>query len=217
MHKAKANLRSFICNEGNRKLTFVCSLVTAFLCLFPFASSYLDAHSERLDVSSKAEQLENLQNSVAELKEERTSLESTVKKMRGKLVAENEVETFRNRIVEIVRHSNCHLRNITLGERTQRPWMEQDDVLSDGNDDQDFEEDPTEYSVQTQKLGLSVTGPFDDIRTLMQAVQEIEKFLHTTELDIHSGNDSEISIQWELALIGFVYTPQEDDYDWEEE
>ena len=61
-----------------------------------------------------------------------------------------------------------------------------------------------------------MSGEFQNIQKVIKAIQAIDKFLYTVKLDLESDSNQEIALQWELAIVGLVYTPPEifDDEDW---
>jgi hypothetical protein len=120
--------------------------------------------------------------------------------------------------MELVRASDCRLRNLALGDRTTRRWTEDDSPLSNGDRYDVFGVEPesTPYVLETQNLDLVVTGSFDNIRQLLETVQSQNRFLHTVALDIQTDAVSEIQLHWELSVFCLTHAPEaqeEDDRD----
>ena len=211
-------LRTFLNNPGNQILVFCCTTVLSMLCISPFATAYLEARSERVHSDTVAAQLEQLKTSVDQLDVRLQETQAEAKDLRSRAVSENDVEEFRNTLMELVRKADCRLRGLNVGEQAARRWMEGDDALSgaDHFDTAEFDPVPTDYLLHTQNIDLVVSGRFEGVNRLLTSIQRLGRLAHTRSLDIQKEAHNEIRLHWSLGLCSLSYVPNESEDDWDE-
>ncbi len=190
-------------HSANRTLLFCIAVKIAIIGVMPLANAWVEQRNHRLvadtvrsEVGELEVTVEQLQNILADCRDETGGLEA-------QMIDAEQAERFRDQIVELVRTSDCRLRNLTLGERSHRRWMQDDNPLSDGDFNRfDDEKYMTPYDLESQPLELVVSGSFECIQELLSKTQALPRLFSTQSLEIHTDQShSEITLQWELKLL----------------
>ena len=129
-------------------------------------------------------------------------LNAETAQLRSRLVTVAQADEFRNGIIGLIRENGCRLRSVTPGDHEVRRWMEGDDLESDGFVLGDFEEEPlpTPYSLVSQSLNVQVSGSFENIRSLVDAVQGLHRAAQTRTLVVQADSELGLLLDWDLPF-----------------
>lgn len=129
-------------------------------------------------------------------------LNAETAQLRSRLVTVAQADEFRNGIIGLIRENGCRLRSVTPGDHEVRRWMEGDDLESDGFVLGDFEEEPlpTPYSLVSQSLNVQVSGSFENIRSLVDAVQGLHRAAQTRTLVVQADSELGLLLDWDLLF-----------------
>ncbi len=205
--------QEFMNHATNRTLLFCASVMVAIVGVTPLANSYFEQLSRRVEADIIRAEVGQLEITVDQLDKYLAECKATTSELNAEMIDATQAETFRDQVVELVRTSDCRLRNLTLDERTQRRWMEGDNPLTDGgfgrfHDD----ESATPYLLESQRLELVVSGHFENVKTLLSRIQSLQRLFSTQSLQIHKDpTQSEITLQWELTLFSLTNSPTDDE------
>ena len=198
----RERLRPFFSVRGNRQLVFSLSCAVGGLCVLMFAAAWWNARSARLHAEEHAVDLANLDELRQQLAADLAAREEETAALRTRLVTQESADEFRNQVIGLIRETGCRLRNVTPGDHEVRRWMEDDDLTTDGYLVGDFEDEPvpTPYSLVTQSLNVQVSGDFEHIRRLVDAVQQLHRAAHTRSLVVQTDSDSGLTLDWDLLF-----------------
>lgn len=207
-------LRAFFSVRGNRQLVFCVACVAGCISVLMFAVAWWNTRTARLHAEQHAVELANLDEQRQLLRADLTAAESEVAALRTRLVSQAAADAFRNQITGLIRDTGCRLRNVTPGDHEVRRWMEEDDLNSDDYQVADFDEEPipTPYSLVTQSLSLQVSGDFEHIRQLVDAVQRLSRAAHTRSLIVQTDSDNGLTLDWDLLFYDLESASAE--FDW---
>ncbi|MCR9202277.1 MAG: hypothetical protein NXI04_26845 [Planctomycetaceae bacterium] len=207
-------LRPFFSVRGNRQLVFSLSCAAGSLCVVMFAAAWWNARSARLHAERHAMELASLDEQRQQLTVDVAVRAEETAALRTRLVTQESADEFRNQVIGLIRETGCRLRNVTPGDHEVRRWMEDDDLATDGILVDDFEDEPvpTPYSLVTQSLNVQVSGDFEHIRRLVDAVQQLQRAAHTRSLVVQTDGESGLTLDWDLLFYDLETTTVA--YDW---
>ena len=210
---AESKLHAFMNHSANRNLLFCTTVTVAIVGVMPLANSWFEQRNRRIEADTVRAEVGELEVTVEQLQNMLTDCRTKTGVLETQMIDAEQADRFRDRIVELVRTSDCRLRNVTLGERSHRRWLEGDNPLSDGDFDRvDDDEAMTPYLLESQRLELVVSGRFERIQALLAKVQSLRRLFSTQSLEIQTDQtQSEITLQWELTLFSLEYSPDDDD------
>ncbi|GAB5441481.1 MAG: hypothetical protein Fues2KO_18300 [Fuerstiella sp.] len=214
----RSSARRFFHNPTQRRMLTVGSWLVAIAIVAPCASSYVAERQQQAEAKRKLAELTDVEGRVERQRQRLEQSRTALAELQHRMIGERDAEMLRETITELVRKSNCRLKNITLDDRVIRRWMEDDHPLLDGHqfDESDEEAIPTEYLLETQRIEVSVSGTYDRVFELMADIEAIDRMLTTAFVEV-TGDPlrPEIDIRWELLSLNLVHSPEEDIYDWD--
>lgn len=209
----ESRLHSFMNHSANRTLLFCTAVTVAIVGVMPLANAWLEQRHRRIEADAVRAEVGELEVTVEQLQNLLAECRTSTGALEAEMIDAEQAEAFRDQIVELVRTSDCRLRNLALAERSQRRWLEGDSPLADG-DVNHFDDDDatTPYVLESQRLELIISGRFEGVQALLAKVQSLRRLFSTQSLEIHTEQaQSEITLQWELTLFSLKYSPDDEE------
>ena len=203
------HLNRFLSNPLNRTGLLLLSILLSVVVAGMSATSWLEVRNERLASEFGQSRIDALRTHAAELGNTLARIQAKVAQLNNMLLHRGAEESFREDIIGTIRSAQCQVRNLSVGQRHARSWMEGDRAGTDGAqfDDFDAEAFPTGFLLESQRLSLSVDGTWKDVRRLLAQIQSIDKLFHTESLRIDAGAadiGGTLSLKWDLTLYDLV-------------
>ena len=192
-------LRAF-CDSPHRWLvvTAVTSIVT-LVTVWPLADDHFAGNDERAELAERlrsarldAEDLGELENQVQEVKAQLAAIT-------GRTVSESTVGSYRSRLVELARQSNCQVRRISVGSIQTRPWQTGDDPIQ-GSVSGVVPKKATGLDLQKQTLELSISGSMSGLNSLLEQIHDEARLMHVKNLEIRPGGPNRKQVLLDLEL-----------------
>jgi len=199
---AKARIRAFLSIRGNRQLVLSASSLLGVVAVAMFATTWWTTRAARLYAEEHAVELRDLDAERQQLAVEVADLSGQAAGLRSRLVTVAQADEFRNEVIGLIRDNGCRLRSVTPGDHEVRRWMEDDELESDGFVLDDFEEEPlpTPFSLVSQSLNVQVSGSFENIRRLIDAVQALNRAAQTRTLVVQADSELGLLLDWDLLF-----------------
>jgi hypothetical protein len=196
------------CESPRRKL--IVAIVTILLgvtIIIPLVDDYFDkkesrrALAEELDHARQtATLLPNLEKQVAEVVGQLTALED-------RSVSEGTLSSYRNRLVDLIRESNCQLRRLDVASPTRRSWKNGDNPLAEGNSGSS-PGNATPFFLEQRSIQLSVNGRTHDIYALLEKLEQDTTLAHPERIELHSDGLNSEMVTMELEMLLFALSRQ---------
>lgn len=198
---------------ANRRIAFWISCAVA-VCVIPSLTfDYLAAREERIAAESMIastpevdSELQTGMDTLAETQQELSELQQL-------MIGEEDITDFRTVIADLVRASECRLRNIIIDEVSERPWLVDDSVFRSEYGLPDDEFSGTDYVLQSRPVRLEVTGEFSNLSKLMASIRSVGALKHTHSMKIGREIDDELRLNWEIHLFNLQHVPRDEDFD----
>ncbi len=181
-----------------RVIATVGSFLAFLLIGWPLADEYLHHRQVVRDIEElrgEHERLFSQQNST-EARHEQLSKKLLAYEQRS-ITAES-MNTFRDKIVEMVRDHGCRIRQARVTEPQSRPWKGPDDDPLVSTSDNGFAEG--RFDLLTTQLHLTVTGDFSSIQTLCKKIVEANYLAVTEFISLQPVDVTGQAIQMELRI-----------------
>lgn len=193
-------IRKFCESPYRRLIVAIGTSIVALVVLLPLADVYFD-DSENLSILADelklahqtAEKLPQFEKQVAKLQSDLEELELLA-------VSDESVSRYRSKLVEMIRKSGCQIRRLDLGAPTLRPWMVNDDPLTDSK--RNLAQQPTPFSLERRTVALVVDGSIESVRAFLKEMQGDETFAYPKKLQVQSSDErgSRVTLDLEMWL-----------------
>ncbi|CAK9037525.1 Secretin OutD (General secretion pathway protein D) (Pectic enzymes secretion protein OutD) (Type II secretion system protein D) (T2SS protein D) [Durusdinium trenchii] len=124
--------------------------------------------------------------------------EALAEQLAKTLTEENEAE-YRNGLVKLVRDSGCQLRRLNVSPAIVREWGQDDNPLEKAYDKK---LKPTGYQLERRQVSLTLSGPTDSVRRLIERFEKHDKQVHLQTLNLKpdGGNGRRVELTMEMWL-----------------
>ncbi|XZE51831.1 hypothetical protein SH139x_003497 [Planctomycetaceae bacterium SH139] len=187
-----------------RYIVYIRVIATVGSCLaflfigWPLADEYLHHRQVVRDI-------EELRDEHQRLFDQRNSMEARHEQLSEKLatyeqrsITAESMNTFRDKIVEMVRDHGCRIRQARVTDPQTRPWKgPEDDPLVSASDSGFAGEG---FDLVTTQLHLTVTGDFSAIQTLCKEIVEANYLAVTEFISLQPVDVTGQAIQMELRI-----------------
>ena len=188
------------CESRYRKLIVVIGTTLFGLAvLIPLVDDYLDnkkSHStlnEDLDRARQTtEGLPALEQKVAEITSQLEVIEATT-------VSEETLSEYRNKLVELVRETNCQVRRLDVGSPNFRTWLQNDNPLNQLPPSK-AKSKKTSFTLKRHSAVLLVDGSADSVRDLLKKLDEDDAIDYLRRLELKSGSRGGERVTLELEM-----------------
>lgn len=197
-------LRPFVEHPKRRWIVTIGTFLIAIAFVWPAVDYYFAAAEQRGKVANdllEASELASKLGAYAKQLEKKTlELEAVAHRS---LTADN-VEQFRDGLVEHVKQSGCTLRRVKLAEPVARTWYENDNPLETKS--RTDQESKTPFKLRQQQLSLQVSGGVDKVSEFLARLGECEEMLHTVNFQLRRSTEDPrlVEMDMELVLFGLV-------------
>lgn len=149
--------------------------------------------------------IEELRAEHQRLFEQRNSMEARHEQLSEKLatyeqrsITAESMNTFRDKIVEMVREHGCRIRQARVTDPQTRPWKGPEDDPLVSTSDSGFAEEG--FDLVTTQLHLTVTGDFSAIQKLCKEIVEANYLAVTEFISLQPVDVTGQAIQMELRI-----------------
>jgi hypothetical protein len=184
-------LRRLIEHKRRKLIVTILTVLTGLLVVLPAADEY-NAAKERTSTAHK--DLEETKGEVKSLPRFEEIFElrmAELEALQDRTLSLAAAQNLREQLVEIVRQADCTMLQARLGDPMKRDWTTEDNAVDDfsvsnrGN--------PTPYQLETRQISLSIAGPMPNLLHFLARLCEIDKMIHTKDLNLKRSGSEENS------------------------
>lgn len=201
MAAVKARLPKFLEHPARPAIVWSLTAAAALFLAKPACEAMRDACSRRTLLERKLVDSHRDASGLTQLTTKAEERETQLTELEERGIAEDGVHAFREQLVELLRTSGCRLRQIDLGDAQTRPWATVDDPLKSQR--VIAKKEQTEFSLRTQPLSLSATGPLSGVQTFCERLKALERTLHTKSVTVRLNDVDRDELLLEVELLLF--------------
>jgi len=194
-------IRKF-CESSHRKLIVVIvTTLVGLAVLIPLVDDYFDKRESRRALAEELDRARQTAKMLPTFEERVTALALEMGEYETRLVSQKTISLYRGKMVELIRGSDCKIRRFEVGAPLSRPWIEDDNALSQ-TEAKGSAVKKTPFILVRRSVGLTVDGTMENINLFLEKLQEDNTFTYVRRLDLHSvgQHGGAVAIQLELWL-----------------
>ncbi|MDX1962089.1 MAG: hypothetical protein SFX18_02985 [Pirellulales bacterium] len=172
-----------------------------FLCGLPEVDKYNELRAQARDFRAELAQLGALDQRFARYQQQLDRRLTSLRELEKKALTPENVQEFRENMVELTRDSGCTLRRIRVQDPQLRDWLENDDPLQFHTPTE--KETKTPYQLQTQQLSIQVTGPLANIRAMLDKLSRMDRYFDTAGFVLNRSSEDTGLVDLDLQLLLF--------------
>ncbi|QDU57128.1 hypothetical protein [Aeoliella mucimassa] len=173
------------------------TLLLGLVFVLPEVDDYIALCNEKSEIAEKLALAEESARMLPGFETRYSEQTAKAEEQRNKTLNENNEAEFRNAIVKMVRDSGCQLRRLNVGSPVSREWGHDDDPL-----EKNFNRKltPTTFQLERRQVTLSLAGPSNSVRRLIESFEQNDKQVHVQTLDLKpsTGDGSRVELSLEL-------------------
>jgi hypothetical protein len=160
-------------------------------------------------MASAREKLQEASGAAANLPQLQAALDRKkleIQELEQKAVTEKDVEKLRDgELLKLIQQSGCEMRTLSIGEiPVKRAWMSNDSALRGSPIGDPGQETP--FQLVQWTVSLNIVGPMGSIYTFLNQISQMDRFIHTTKVDMRrSDNDENLTqLKMDFTLYDLV-------------
>lgn len=154
----------------------------------PWLFSFWQYHRTYLNLTHLIESTPQLRRQLDKASTQQAELDTRMQRLQDCMICtELDTHQFETTVVQLVRKSNCQLRQIDVGEPFTRPWYHQDNPFSDL--EPEFDES-SGLSIYKSTFSLMIAGSLDDLLSCLADIQHDSRMSHVTKVVIRPDDHS---------------------------
>jgi hypothetical protein len=182
--------------------------LVAVATLGPLADEYFDNRSSHNELSEEVVRAQETAAALPEYERRTKTVRGELDALEQRTVDDPSLARFRSRLVDLVRDSNCQIRQIEVGLPTRRPWRRGDDPLKDSAPDPE-KASATPFSLERRSVLLAVDGAMPAIHDLLNRLEQQHTLSHPHRIQMQpaSTGGETVMLELELWLFALARTP----------
>jgi len=192
-------IRKF-CESSHRKLIVVIvTTVVGLVVLIPLADDYFDKKESRRALIEELDRARETAKMMPKFEERVTALAQKMGDYEVRSVSQKSMSQYRNKIVELIRESDCKVRRFEVSSPLSRPWIVNDNPLHP-TEAKGSAVKKTPFVLVRRSVTLSVDGTMDNINQFLEKLQKDNTFAYVRRLDLHRVGQQGGAVAVELEL-----------------
>jgi hypothetical protein len=181
-------------------IVIIATLLTSVTTVWPIADDYKAARQRReLLTSTLRATLDDIEG-IDRFSQVHVERSIKLDGLDAKTIGHEELQAFRNGVVEIARESGCRVRSIKVGQAATRPWKIGEPVLNVATTQKPTNRD---FTLTTLPMHLSIAGDLEELNGLLQRMHDGTKVLHTKTFQLKpagQGEPEQVILEMDLLL-----------------
>ena len=198
-------LRRF-CELQHRWLIVIAgTFVVALVLVMPLVDAYFAGSDEK---EALLDELDSAKRITADLDQfERRVAEklSQLKTFEARTVTEDTLASFRERLVDLAKESDCNIRRLSVGGALSRPWVPGQDPVAATSDSKQ-KEASSAFMLEWRPVSISLSGTSVSLRTMLERVANSTMLMHTKSIEMYPSSPTRQSLTLDLELWYFTLT-----------
>jgi hypothetical protein len=164
----------------------------------PLSDKYNELSGQRAELESALAQGKSLTQRAALYQKQTEKKKVELHGLEVQAISLEQVQRFRNAIVDLARDTGCTMRRIKLAEPSKRDWFEVDQPLQ--NRPHSDKEQKSPFKLQTQQLTVQVTGPLASISELLGKLMGMERMYEMSNFVLRRSTEDQNLVELDLEL-----------------
>ena len=187
-HAIRHALEGFIASRHRHWFVIILTLLLGLTVIWPLADDYKASQDRYARLKSV---LHNTQQDIASIDRFENVKQDRLEKLArldAKTTGEKELQSFRERVIELARDSGCRVRTVRVDPMATRPWKKGEAVLSTTTVSATAK---APYTLSSQPVHLSVSGGIEGLKLLLEQLQRDGKLMHTKGFQLKPAGQTE--------------------------
>ena len=194
-------LQRFVAHPRRWLIVIIGTIILGLGKILPLVEEYKGLSDRYTELTGELARVEAESATLPRFEQRVDSLKVQLANLEEKAVAGENVNTFRAKVVEIVREAGCQVRRVNAGEVQSRVWLKDDSPLEKGR--RAKKSDETKFVLQSQPFQLTVTGSMPQLTQLLARINELDKISHTRHLMVRPTGRDGVELEMQLELVFF--------------
>jgi Tfp pilus assembly protein PilO len=194
-------LRQVLTHPKRVWIVITISLLVAMVFTWPAVDFYLAAAQQRAQLLDDLQEGEEIAGKLQLYQTQVEKKNAQLSELEKRVLSTEELDRFREQLVEGVKSAGCKLRRIKLSDPNLRTWYDQDDPFDSRARTEKDKKSP--YKLQSLQLGVQVTGPMEKIFEFLAKLSEQDRLIHTGNFVLRKSTEDNNLVEMDLDLILF--------------
>jgi hypothetical protein len=186
--------------ESRYRLAIVATAtgLVALAAVWPLVDEYFVNRNSYISLSEELRLARETAETLPKLEQRVGEVQGKLAELEVRSVTEERLPLYRNRLVELVRQSDCQIRQFDIAAPTTRPWKQGDQALAETASSGAA----TPFVLERRSVQLSVDGSMTKVYELLERLKK-EKMIahaHSIKLQPAIGSGSTVTLELELWL-----------------
>jgi hypothetical protein len=197
----------FLEYRKRKQAVIIATMVTGLVAVWPAADEYIAARSRYSDARSELEeterQIENLPKFTQLLEKRKLELANLEKQT----FSQDAAQTLRSELQQMIRETDCQMRNVRLGDPISRDWTTNDDPVTLVN--MADRGTSTPFQLVTRQMSLQITGTMPNLSRFLERLSKLNGLVHTKSISLRrtSQQSTNTSLDMEILLFDLARRP----------
>jgi hypothetical protein len=166
---------------------------------WPAVDFYLAAAQQRAQLLEDLQEGEEIAGKLQLYQSQVEKKNAQLSELEKRVLSADDLEAFREQLVEWVKSAGCKLRRVKLSDPNLRTWYDQDDPFDSRARTEKDKKSP--YKLLQQQVGIQVTGPMDKIFEFLAKLSEQDRLIHTGNFVLRKSTEDNSLVEMDLDLI----------------
>jgi len=196
-------IRTIIEHPKRKLLVIILTGVMGVMFGLPAVEEYSAARSRTANAREKLQEASGTAANLPQLQAALDKRKKEVQELERKAVTEKDVDRLRvGGLQKLIRDAGCEMRQVQIDEQpTKRDWRSNDSPLRGSPLGDPGQETPFQLHQWTARL--QIEGPMVNIYKFLQQINQMDRFIHTTKVEMQRSETNENMTQLRMEMMLF--------------